>query len=111
MHGKVGKIALAKNAGDLAGPYEIDDPAFGPGFSIFKVLEKKEQRYRTLKEVKKQVEEDALAAKQNKVLTNFLDDLKEEYKIEIKEKLLGRIQTTDEFAKGRRVEMFVAPRF
>ena len=111
MHGKVGKLALAKNAGDLAGPYEIDDPTYGPGFSIFKVFEKKEERYRTLQEVKKQVEEDALAAKQNKVLTNFLDDLKKEYKIEIKEKLLDRIQTTDEFAKGRRVEMFVAPRF
>ena len=81
MHGKVGKIALAKNAGDLAGPYEIDDPALGPGFSIFKVLEKKEQRYRTLKEVKKQVEENALAAKQNKVLMDFLDNLKKEYKI------------------------------
>jgi len=57
------------------------------------------------------VEEDALAAKQNKVLTNFLNDLKQEYKIEIKEDLLDRIQTTDDFAKGRRVEMFVTPRF
>ena len=36
-----------------------------------KVLEKKEKRYRTLHEVKKEVEEDALAVKQNKVLTNF----------------------------------------
>ena len=72
MHGKVGKIALTKNAGELAGPYEIDDPTCGPGFSIFKVLEKKEKRYKTLLEVKKQVEEDALTAKQNKVLTNFL---------------------------------------
>ena len=45
MHGKVGKIALAKNAGDLAGPYEIDDPTYGPGFSIFKVFEKKAKCY------------------------------------------------------------------
>ena len=111
MHGKVGKIALAKNAGDLAGPYEIDDPALGPGFSIFKVLDKKDKRYRTLKEVRKQVEGNVLAAKQNKVLINFIANLKKEYRIEIKEELLSRIQTTDDFAKGRRVEMFVAPRF
>ena len=52
-----------------------------------------------------------LVSEQNKVLTNFLDNLKKEYRIEIKEELLGRIQTTDDFAKGRRVEMFVAPRF
>ena len=111
MHGKVGNIALAKNSGDLTGPYEIDDPTYGPGFSIFKVLEKKEKRYRTLQEVKKHVEDDALATKQSKVLKNFIDNLKKEYKIEIKEELLDRIQTTDDFAKGRKVVMFVVPRF
>ena len=83
MHGKIGKIALALDEGELTGPYAIDDPALGPGFSIFKVLEKKETRYRTLKEVKKQVEGNALAAKQDKVFMAFIDNLKKEYKIEI----------------------------
>jgi len=111
MYGKIGNIALKKNVGDLTGPYEIDDPTYGPGFSIFKVLEKIEKRYKTLQEVKKHVEENTLAAKQSIVLKNFIDNLRKEYKIEIKEELLGRIQTTDDFAKGRKVEMIVVPRF
>lgn len=111
MHGEVGKKALSMHGGQRAGPFEIDDPLYGKGFSIFEVIAKKERRYLTFEEVRTRVEQDALMEKQGRILTEVLNQLRKEYEITINEDRLAQIKTTDDIAKGRKVEMLAVPRF
>ena len=111
MHGEVGKKALSMHGGQRAGPFEIDDPLYGKGFSIFEVTAKKERRYLTFEEARMRVEKDALMEKQGRILTEVLNQLRKEYEISINEERLAQIQTTDDIAKGRKVQMYAVPRF
>ncbi|MCZ6820548.1 MAG: hypothetical protein O7G31_13815, partial [Calditrichaeota bacterium] len=88
-----------------------DDPLYGKGFSIFEVTAKKERRYLTFEEARVRVEKDALMEKQGRILTEVLNQLRKEYEITINEERLAQIQTTDDIAKGRKVEMYAVPRF
>ena len=110
MHGELGTKALTMRAGHLAGPLEIRDDVLGAGFSIFEVIAKKEKRVKTFAEAEVKIGRDLLTHKQNEVLTKFLGQLRKNYAININEKLLASIQTTDASAKGRKVEMFAVPR-
>ncbi|MCH9008191.1 peptidyl-prolyl cis-trans isomerase [candidate division KSB1 bacterium] len=111
MHGEVGEKALSMHGGQRAGPFEIDDPLYGKGFSIFEVTAKKERRYLTFEEARMRVGKDALMEKQGRILTEVLNQLRKEYEITINEERLAQIQTTDDIAKGRKVEMYAVPRF
>ena len=111
MHGEIGKKALTMKVGDLAGPVEIKDELLGDGFSIFEVIAKKEKRVKPFEEAKAQVEKDIHELKQNNVMTQFLIELRQKYQVAINEGLLANIRTTDDLGRGRKVEMFVVPRF
>lgn len=111
MHGEIGRKALTMKVGQLAGPLEIEDKVYGHGFSIFEVIAKKEERFKTFNESKEQVKRDLVENKRDKVLKKFLAELKTKYPVSTNEALLAKIQTTDDIAKGRKVQMFVVPRY
>jgi peptidyl-prolyl cis-trans isomerase C len=109
MHGEIGNRALSMNAGELTGPIEIEDEALGRGFSIFQVISKKERRFKTLEEAKTIVQRNLLEKKRNDVLNRFLDSLRGEYTVHVNQELLSIIMTTDDMARGRKIEMIYVP--
>lgn len=111
MYGEIGKKALSMNVGELGGPIEIENSSLGHGFSIFEVIAKKEERYKTFEEAREQVELDLLEIKKKKLLTRFLAHLKGKFDVQVDEELLANIHTTDDIAKGRKVQMFAIPRY
>jgi len=111
MHGEIGKRAISMRVGQRVGPFEIDDPVYGKGFSIFEIIAKKKSRYKTFAEVKQRVRKDLLVLKQERVLKHFLDVARKGYEITVNEDLLAKIKTTSDLAKGRKVQMLAVPRF
>ncbi|MCH8010967.1 MAG: peptidyl-prolyl cis-trans isomerase [Candidatus Marinimicrobia bacterium] len=109
MHGEIGNRALSMNVGELTGPIEIEDETFGRGFSIFQVISKKEKRFKTLEEAKTIVQRNLLKKKRNDVLNRFLDSLRGEYMVHVNQELLSKIMTTDDMARGGKVEMIYVP--
>ena len=109
MHGEIGNRALSMNVGELTGPIEIEDETFGRGFSIFQVISKKERRFKTLEEAKAIVQRNLLEKKRNDVLNRFLDSLRGEYTVHVNQELLSKIMTTDDMARGGKVEMIYVP--
>ncbi|MCH8069726.1 MAG: peptidyl-prolyl cis-trans isomerase [Candidatus Marinimicrobia bacterium] len=109
MHGEIGNRALSMNVGELTGPIEIEDETFGRGFSIFQVISKKERRFKTLEEAKTIVQRNLLEKKRNDVLNRFLDSLRGEYTVHVNQELLSKIMTTDDMARGGKVEMIYVP--
>ena len=97
------------NVGELTGPIEIEDKTFGKGFSIFQVISKKEKRFKTLEETKTIVQRSLLEKKRNDVLNRFLDSLRGEYTVHVNQELLSKIMTTDDMARGGKVEMIYVP--
>ena len=111
MYGELGRRALRAPVGKLVGPVEMKDAELGPGFSLFQVTERREGRFKTFGEAEKEVERDALEEKRQHVLRNFIVGLRQRYRVRVDEEALARLQTTDELAKGSKVQMFVHPRF
>ncbi len=109
MHGEIGNRALSMNVGELTGPIEIEDETFGGGFSIFQVISKKERRFKTLEEAKIIVQRNLLEKKRSDVLNRFLDSLRGEYTVHVNQELLSKIMTTDDMARGGKVEMIYVP--
>jgi peptidyl-prolyl cis-trans isomerase C len=109
IHGEIGNRALSMNVGELTGPIEIEDKTFGKGFSIFQVISKKEKRFKTLEETKTIVQRSLLEKKRNDVLNRFLDSLRGEYTVHVNQELLSKIMTTDDMARGGKVEMIYVP--
>ena len=109
IHGEIGNRALSMNVGELTGPIEIEDKTFGKGFSIFQVISKKEKRFKTLEETKTRVQRSLLEKKRNDVLNRFLDSLRGEYTVHVNQELLSKIMTTDDMARGGKVEMIYVP--
>jgi parvulin-like peptidyl-prolyl isomerase len=109
MHGEIGKKALTMRVGEMAGPVEIRDTDLGHGFSIFVVIARKEERFKTFSEAQKQVENDLLEREKQKTLTRFLARLKNKHAIDIDHESLAEIPTTGDIAKGRRIQMFAVP--
>jgi len=109
MHGEIGNRALSMNVGELTGPFEIEDETFGRGFSIFQVISKKEKRFKTFGEAKTIVQRTLLERKRNDVLNRFLDSLRGKYTVHVNQELLSKIVTTDDMARGGKVEMIYVP--
>lgn len=111
MFGEIGKKALSMNVGEIAGPLKLNDAKFGEGYSIFEVIAKKERRPKTFGEAQEQVLVDLILEKQDKLLKKFLQKLRNKYAIKVYENRLAKIKTTDEIARGRKIQMYVVPRF
>jgi peptidyl-prolyl cis-trans isomerase C len=77
--GPVAQVAFDAPIGVLQGPVQV--PA---GFSIFKVLDRREERMRSFEEVRRTLEAVARAIAGNEAMDRFFESLKEKYASRIK---------------------------
>jgi parvulin-like peptidyl-prolyl isomerase len=83
------RAGLKLKKGETGGPIYSQDPMLGEGYSVIKLVDKKEGRQMSLAETKEDVERRALWEKKNRVLDNWVKKARENMKIEIHKELLG----------------------
>jgi parvulin-like peptidyl-prolyl isomerase len=89
--GKLGEVAFQAKVGELVGPVEVAKNHW----SIFRVLEHTPENFRPLDQVRKQVEEDALKDKRQRVLESFLVDAVKQYRLEVNRAALDSARVID----------------
>ncbi|MBL7075274.1 peptidylprolyl isomerase [candidate division KSB1 bacterium] len=107
-HGEIGRLAFSHQAGDLVGPIEI---AGGPphgGYSIFKVIGRKDSQEKSFEEVRDEVQKDKFKKKKKAVWADFVASLRDRYPVEVDEDLLTSVPVTD--TQGRPSPMVVIRR-
>lgn len=103
--GNLGKKAFELQVGQLSRPLPVKIDTFTVGYSIFRVIARKPLVTPALGDVYDRVSREALSQKKVRVLTHFLDQVKEKHPVTLNEKALAETQTTDELGNGRAIDL------
>jgi parvulin-like peptidyl-prolyl isomerase len=81
--------AFALRKGQVGGPVHVIDPQYGEGYSVFKLMEKKEGRQKSLEEVKGLIRLRLQGEKKTKIFEDWLTQAKKNVPVKIYENVLA----------------------
>lgn len=99
-YGEVSRRAFEAKVGDLVGPIKADEKFY----SVFKVVEKTEERLKPFDEVRPQIESDLRFQQQKNIKEAWEKELRRAYKIRIDEDLAARVWPLAEQLPDKEVE-------
>jgi parvulin-like peptidyl-prolyl isomerase len=81
--------AFPLKKGQVGGPVHLVDPQYGEGYSVFKVVEKKEERQKTLDEVKGLIDMRLKGERKTKIFEDWLVETKKKIPVKVYEEILS----------------------
>jgi parvulin-like peptidyl-prolyl isomerase len=82
-------VAFALRKGQVGGPVHVIDPQYGEGYSVFKLMEKKEGRQKSLEEVQGLIRLRLQGEKKTKIFEDWLTQAKKNVPVKIYEDVLA----------------------
>jgi len=108
--GDLGKKAFRLKIGELSSPNPIKLQNKVVGYSILKIVARKEAHVPKLNDIYGKVADHTLKAKRNAVLARFLNNIKEQHPVSVDESVVASIKTTDELSTGRPIDILKVTR-